>query len=152
MCSENVPTTPEGDPRQFTAMSLLKPPTAAGAIENSDLFRYAASRAWERIGDGQQRAESAFSYGRDNTVTDLGKEPDEIDRGHMRLLVPSDSFALLHTHNNRLNPKPSAEDIRSAQSFGHPVYVMSRDGLYLIRPSDGAVERVYQGLDWTNPQ
>ena len=123
-------------------------PTREGALENQDFFREQAQKAWMKIQNGKAHAESAFGYNKDNSVNDLGTSPDEANRGHLSLQVNKNTFAILHTHNDHLNPEPSPGDIASAKKSGIPIYVASRKGLYVIRPSDGAVTQVFNSPDW----
>jgi len=77
---------------------------------------------------------------------------NELDSGHVILPV-------LHpdgeVHNIAVPPDTDLGafhaallDVATAKKWNHPVYVVSRNGLSMIRPSDGAIVQVYQSPNW----
>jgi hypothetical protein len=60
------------------------------------------------------------------------------------------TFATLHTHPNTGSPTPTSQDVENTKKLGIPQYVVSREGLFMVRPSDGQVLQVYKNNDWMN--
>ena len=122
-------------------------PSPLGALEMQPKFKEQVARAWESIGNGTHESESDFLVNDDGTMSKIHEEPDNAKlNGHISVKAPAGTFAVVHTHNLHLSPKPSTGDIESAKKWGHPIYVASRDGLYVIDPA-GNVTHVYNSID-----
>jgi hypothetical protein len=121
-------------------------PTDADAEENTEKFRDAARESWQASGSGTQRKEAGF--------VDPGSRlqypnQDEPAYGtHLKQAVGKSAFAALHTHPNANGGQPSQQDIDDAKKVGKPYYVVSKEGLFMVRPSDGAVVKVFDGTGW----
>jgi proteasome lid subunit RPN8/RPN11 len=62
--------------------------------------------------------------------------------------VPDNVVAIVHTHPQRMDRKPSDGDIALARRLGLPNYVLSRYGIYAAEPS-GEVVPVVEQMNWT---
>jgi len=126
--------------------SSTKQPTAEGAEENRPAFREAARKAWNASASGMLKQEAGFI---DYKNPLFKPEQLPVQKGaEMKIDVPNDAFATAHTHPNERQQDPSVQDIDTAKKYGKPVYVVSRQGLYMVRPSDGKVIQVFKGTDW----
>lgn len=113
-------------------------PTAEGALENSEAFRDAATKAWNEAGQGTKMGEAAAIIQNNGKSIPLPYSP-----GHKnRIQILSSTIATLHTHPNGYGSRPSPEDIAGAQKTGKTFYVISRDGMFAIAPS-GIVTQVF---------
>jgi hypothetical protein len=141
------------DPQYLHELNSAQP-TAAGALENSDDFRSQSKSAWDATSQGNSpNTESGFSVYSDGGASSLHTEThaqgtglasqwkDKISYG------PSD-FGIVHTHPRVSSDKPSQNDIEAAKKIGKPIYVTSRSGLFMVRPSDGKVIQVFDNSDW----
>ena len=61
--------------------------------------------------------------------------------------VPN-AVAVVHTHPNRNDPKPSSLDIELADRFNVPMITITLRGMYLYDPATKKTTRVFDGLDW----
>ena len=61
--------------------------------------------------------------------------------------VPN-AIAIVHTHPNRNDPKPSNEDMHLADRFKVPVITLTLHGMYVYDPATKETTRVFDGLDW----
>ena len=121
-------------------------PTESGAEERQQKFIEAARTAWGNAASGTLRKEAGFIDYKNRL-----QEPDQTEpsrNNELEQRVPKSAFATVHTHSNERQPDPSDADIQVAKKIGKPVYVISREGLYMVRPSDGKVMQVFQGTDW----
>jgi Prokaryotic homologs of the JAB domain len=115
-------------------------PTAAGALENTPDFQANAVRAWESAGGGTLPAEGGMMISRNGRS---GVLPASTGYNERTMPDTASTFGTLHTHPNTRDPKPSGDDVADARKLGKPLYVLSRDALYMIRPSDGASIKVF---------
>jgi hypothetical protein len=58
------------------------------------------------------------------------------------------AIAIVHTHPNSSDPKPSPDDIRIAEKFGIPVCTITRWGMYVYDPVTKSTSKVKENLDW----
>ena len=61
--------------------------------------------------------------------------------------VPN-AIAVVHTHPNRNDPKPSNNDIQLADRLKVPVVTITLQGMYVYDPATKRTTRVFDGLDW----
>jgi hypothetical protein len=59
--------------------------------------------------------------------------------------------AVVHTHPNRTDPKPSGQDLRLADRFAIPVFTITLRGMYVYDPGTRKISIVLDGLDWLDP-
>ncbi len=131
-------------------------PTREGAIENSPAFRQAAKEAWAKTQYGNRPEEAAFAVNKQGQTSPIGVTeitPGRQYAGSGRIPISGNTFATLHTHPSNprnIDPRPSDVDVASAQTTGLPTYVASKEGLFMIRPSDGKVIQVFTNDDWAS--
>lgn len=58
------------------------------------------------------------------------------------------TVAIVHTHPNSNNPKPSPADMELAERFRVPMFTLTIKGMFLYDPATKAVSRVQAGVDW----
>ena len=137
-----MPFDPTSDPLTSVDTSKI---TAGGALENTDAFRKAAQAAWGAIQNGNAREETGFAVDLAGQPGAMIRRTDEASgKGHINMIVPTNSAAVLHTHNNHLDDKPSPKDIESAKEFKRPLYTLSRSGLYHT-DATGKVTQIFSG-------
>jgi hypothetical protein len=61
--------------------------------------------------------------------------------------VPN-AIAVVHTHPNRNDPKPSNMDMQLADRFNVPMITITLHGMYVYDPATKKTTRVFDGLDW----
>ena len=61
--------------------------------------------------------------------------------------VPN-AVAVVHTHPNRNDPRPSNLDIELADRFNVPMITITIHGMYVYEPATKKTTRVFDGLDW----
>jgi hypothetical protein len=69
----------------------------------------------------------------------------------LKQAVPKKCIRAAHVHPNENGGQPSERDIDDAKKLGKPnvgYRVIRKDGLFMVRPSDGAVIKVYDGTNW----
>jgi hypothetical protein len=59
--------------------------------------------------------------------------------------------AIIHTHPNRDDPKPSEHDRRVADNYGVPIFTITISGMYMYSPATRQTSKVLDGLDWLDP-
>jgi len=70
------------------------------------------------------------------------------ERGRVTFAWTDDIIAVVHTHPNGDDPKPSRNDWGIAERFQVPVFTITRRGMYVYDPETGTISKVQQGLDW----
>jgi hypothetical protein len=58
------------------------------------------------------------------------------------------AVAIVHTHPNRISPRPSKTDEATADLLGVPVFTITSRGMYVFNPTTGETARVMDSLDW----
>jgi hypothetical protein len=58
------------------------------------------------------------------------------------------ALAIVHTHPNSCDPKPSEQDRRVADQYGVPNFTISVHGMYVYDPATKKTTKVMNGLDW----
>ena len=61
------------------------------------------------------------------------------------------AVAIVHTHPNKDNPKPSEHDQRVAEKLDVPIFTITIWGMYVYDPSTKIIVQVLDGLDWLDP-
>jgi hypothetical protein len=61
--------------------------------------------------------------------------------------VPDGLAGMVHTHPNRRDPRPSPADILMAKKLHIPVFIISKNGLWMSAP-DGKISRVMKYVDF----
>ncbi len=60
------------------------------------------------------------------------------------------AIAIVHTHPNSVNPKPSSEDREVADRLGVPIFTITSSGMFMYDPHSRKTTIVHIGLDWLN--
>jgi hypothetical protein len=58
------------------------------------------------------------------------------------------AIAIVHTHPNSCNPKPSTEDQRVADHYHLPIFTITVTGMYVYEPTIKKTSKVLEGLAW----
>lgn len=58
------------------------------------------------------------------------------------------ALAIVHTHPNNCDPKPSEQDRRVADQFGVLNFTISIHGMFVYDPATKQTSKVLNGLDW----
>ena len=128
-------------------MDANRQPTEAGALENQDSFREAARNAIT------QTESSGIEHG--FVVNEKGipvPAPMGVNHSMQLTIQPGDS-ATFHAHPGNASlgysgKGPSPNDIQLSKDTHVPFYVSTRDGLFMVRPSDGKVIQVFDKGEW----
>jgi hypothetical protein len=104
-----------------------------------------ASASTSFHGHGSDKIEHSF------TVDGAGN-PREIQSSHdsakSSVTVHPGDKAIIHTHPDNTDPKPSPADAAIAKQFGIPNYELSKNQLWVANP-DGTSEKVAD-VEWKN--
>jgi len=60
-------------------------------------------------------------------------------------------IAVVHTHPNDSDPRPTREDSRVADRFAVPIFTITRRGMFVYDPATKKVSRLFKNLDWLKP-
>lgn len=60
----------------------------------------------------------------------------------------ADIRAVIHTHPNGEDPKPSWKDLQLADGFRVPVFTLTQRGMFVYDPETRKISIVQDGLDW----
>ena len=61
------------------------------------------------------------------------------------------AVAIVHTHSNDRDPRPSEQDQRVAKKYDVPIFTITIRGMYVYDPATGITGKVLDDLDWLNP-
>ena len=61
------------------------------------------------------------------------------------------ALAIVHTHPNSCDSRPSEQDERVADKYGIPIFTITVSGMYVYDPTTKKTSKVLNGLDWLNP-
>jgi len=59
-----------------------------------------------------------------------------------------DAIAIVHTHPNKSDPKPSTKDMLAADGHGVPILTITGWGMYMYDPCTKKVTKIQSNLDW----
>ena len=59
-----------------------------------------------------------------------------------------DIIAVVHTHPNGYDPKPTGKDLLLADRFRIPIFTLTQRGMYVYDPETRKISVVQDGLDW----
>ncbi len=60
------------------------------------------------------------------------------------------AVAIVHTHPNSSDPRPSEQDKQVADKYGVPNFTITISGMYVYDPATKTTSKVLNGLDWLN--
>lgn len=58
------------------------------------------------------------------------------------------ALAIVHTHPNSCDPRPSPKDERVAEKYDVPIFTITISGMYVYDPTTRLTSKVVNGLDW----
>ena len=58
------------------------------------------------------------------------------------------ALAIVHTHPNSCDPRPSPQDERVAEKYYVPIFTLTFSGMYVYNPATRMTSKVVDGLDW----
>jgi hypothetical protein len=58
------------------------------------------------------------------------------------------ALAIVHTHPNKSDPRPTEQDRRVADKYRVPNFTISINGMYVYNPATKQTSKVLNGLDW----
>ena len=61
------------------------------------------------------------------------------------------AVAIVHTHANGRDPRPSEQDQWVARKYDVPIFTITMRGMYVYDPATGITVKVLDDLDWLNP-
>ena len=61
------------------------------------------------------------------------------------------AVAIVHTHANNTDSRPSGQDERVAKKYDVPIFTITIRGMYVYDPATRTTRKVLDGLDWLNP-
>ena len=60
----------------------------------------------------------------------------------------ADIIAVVHTHPNGDDPRPTGKDLLLADRFRVPVFTLTQRGMYVYDPETRKISMIQEGLDW----
>jgi hypothetical protein len=61
------------------------------------------------------------------------------------------TIAVVHTHPNSINARPSTIDRLAAEKLGIPIFTITNRGMYVYNPTTMKTTMVMDDLDWLEP-
>ncbi|HEX5733595.1 MAG TPA: hypothetical protein VF131_12240 [Blastocatellia bacterium] len=58
------------------------------------------------------------------------------------------AVAIVHTHPNGIDPRPSSEDAELSDKLGVPVFTITTRGMFMYNPKTKQTTKVMEGMDW----
>ena len=58
-------------------------------------------------------------------------------------------LAIVHTHPNDNDPKPSRQDLALADRFGVPIFTLTGSGMFMYDPSTRKISKIKDRLNWS---
>ncbi len=58
------------------------------------------------------------------------------------------AVAIVHTHPNSIDPRPSAEDTELSDKLMVPVFTITNRGMFMYNPKTKKITRIMDGMDW----
>lgn len=109
-------------------------------------------RAWDRAKHGIvfEEAIVLIFLMRDGSIRAVqGRHTNESK--HFSLKWNQAIYAIVHTHPNESDPKPSSPDILIADRFHVPIFTITSCGMYVYDPETQKITTVHEGLVWLEP-
>ena len=139
-------------PLSFAPSGLgLMPPSAMRTMIDQRVIKE-LDNAWRYSGDGTNNREGVVLIFRMKDGTYNGKAQGFTNEYKKFTFVWNPAaLAIVHTHPNNCDPRPSKQDRRIADKYGVPNFTITLSGMYVYDPATKTTSKVLNGLDWLNP-
>ena len=109
-------------------------------------------KAWRNSIDGRSNRESVVLIFRTHDGSYRG-ELQHFTNEYLRARFKWNpaAIAIVHTHPDRCDPRPSEEDKRIANKYGVPNFTITNSGMYVYDPATRRTSKVFDDLDWLKP-
>ena len=105
--------------------------------------------AWQQSGLGTNDTEAAVLVLRESDGSVRAVSGGRTNQSYKFTFTWNPSIiAVVHTHPNNRDPKPSVDDIQVARRFGVPMFTITRQGMFLYDPSTDKITKLKSGTDW----
>lgn len=142
--------TPVADLHSALIASGYHGPNEEGALENSEVFKKAASSLYANAQSNERMQRGGSEYGKTVSKTGAPGKMEEMkdlpDKGHLVQEIKSSDIGAMHTHDKWHQPDPSTGDVAAAKKAHKTIWVVSREGLYAVDPG-GQITRLYNSAD-----
>ena len=116
-------------------------------IDKSVITEFA--NAWQRSGCGISGHEAVVLIFRMKDGSYRGESQGASYEYHrFRFSWRPNALAIVHTHPNSCDPKPSPRDERVAEKYHVPVFTITLRGMYVYNPATRMTSKVLNDLDW----
>ena len=106
-------------------------------------------KAWNRAHNGIGNTEAGISIFQNVEGSYWAiAMPYTNESGQITFIVDPAPIAIVHTHQNGLDPKPSAADIRVADKYCVPIFTITSWGMYMYDPKTKKITLIQHNLDW----
>ncbi|MEW6127831.1 MAG: hypothetical protein AB1757_12405 [Acidobacteriota bacterium] len=106
-------------------------------------------RAWIVSGYGMNGYEGAVLIFRMEDGSYIGKSQGRTNEYQKVTFTWNPAtLAIIHTHPNNCEPKPSEQDRRVADKYGIPIFTITIKGMYMYDPAIRQTSKVLNDLDW----
>ena len=58
------------------------------------------------------------------------------------------AVAIVHTHPNSIDARPSSDDTELSNKLGVPVYTITNRGMFMYDPKSKQITKIMDGMDW----
>ncbi|SRR6266404_4635531 len=108
-------------------------------------------KAWRASGDGTNDREGVVLIFRMEDGSYTGR-PQGFTNEYKKFTFKWNSavLAIVHTHPNSCDPRPSPQDERVAEKYDVPIFTITISGMYVYDPATKKTSKVLNGLDWLN--
>lgn len=148
----SAPSFPSGFPLSLAPSSLgLMPPGGMRAVIDQRLIKK-LDDAWRYSGCGTNNREGVVLIFRMKDGTYNGKAQGFTNEYNKFTFIWNPAaLAIVHTHPNTCDPRPSKQDRRVADKYGVLNFTVTLSGMYVYDPATKTTSKVLNGLDWLNP-
>ena len=144
-------------PALLCAIDASKPRSPARALRGVDyvISKFDAGivkafgKAWLKSGDGTTPQEAVVLILRMADGTYGGRVLGSTNEQYQFTFNwhPS-TVAVVHTHPNKLDPRPYGQDLMIADKYRVPVFTITNRGMYVYDPDTRKISRVLANTDW----